>query len=314
MNLSLQQLEYIVAVDTWRHFHKAAERCFVTQPTLSMQIQKLEDDIGIKIFDRSKKPIVPTEFGAIFIAQARKIIGESHHLRELISEFKGSHEGELRLGIIPTIAPYLLPFFLKSFLEKYPEINLQISETKTETLLKRLRRNELDAGILSTPLNESDFSTEVLYNEEFLAYVAPSERLYHQKLLSAADIASSNVWLLEDGHCFRDQMLNFCAMASPNTLSSQLRYQAGSLETLKRMVDLHEGITFLPKLATFGLSKLQTEKLRTFAPPVPIREISLVTYSNTAKRRLINLLKEELLESIPEDLQVKKFIKLPHNQ
>ncbi len=313
MNASIQQLEYIVAVDTWRHFQAAADSCFVTQPTLSMQIQKLEDEIGFKIFDRNKKPVTCTEEGKAIVAQARKILAESQRLGELVSELKGSLEGELRLGIIPSIAPYLLPLFLKSFLEKYPTITLQVSEVKTGSMLRLIRRGELDAGILSTPINETGFEEELLYVEDFQVYLSPENELYQKSALTADDMAGNSIWLLEDGHCLRDQLVNFCSLAPNGSVSARFNYEAGSLETLKRMVDLHGGLTFIPKLATLPLSPTDRGNLRPFASPVPAREVSLISNGGSVKQRLREVLRTEIL-SIVGSTADNDYVKLSHQQ
>jgi LysR family hydrogen peroxide-inducible transcriptional activator len=314
MNASIQQLEYIVAVDTWRHFQTAADSCFVTQPTLSMQIQKLEDEIGFKIFDRNRKPVTPTKEGEKIIRQARRVLGEYQRLRERVSEMKGLLEGELKLGIIPTIAPYLLPLFLKSFLDKYPTIRLCVDEIKTGNMLRMIRHGELDAAILSTPINETGFKEEQLYVEEFLAYVSPKEELYQHPFLTVDNIAGNSIWLLEDGHCLRDQLVNFCSIAANSSVSSHFNYQAGSIETLKRMVDLHGGLTFLPKLATQCLSEADRKNLRSFVAPVPAREVSLISNKDGAKQKLIGVLKKEILLAITTDVVQESYITLTHQQ
>lgn len=314
MNASIQQLEYIVAVDTWRHFQTAADSCFVTQPTLSMQIQKLEDEIGFKIFDRNRKPVVPTKEGEKIVSQARKILSEYQRLREQVSEMKGSLEGELKLGIIPTVAPYLLPLFLKAFLDKYPTIKLQVNEIKTGNMLRMIRHGELDTAILSTPINETGFSEELLYVEEFLVYVSPKEKIYQLPQLTIDDIAGNSIWLLEDGHCLRDQLVNFCSITSKGSVSSRFNYQAGSIETLKRMVDLHGGLTFMPKLATQCLSGGDSKNLRPFTAPVPAREVSLISSKDGVRQKLLDVLKKEILSSIATDITQERFVTLTHQQ
>ena len=314
MNASIQQLEYIVAVDTWRHFQTAADSCFVTQPTLSMQIQKLEDEIGFKIFDRNRKPVVPTKEGEKIVSQARKILGEYQRLREQISEMKGSLEGELKLGIIPTIAPYLLPLFLKTFLDKYPTIKLHVDEIKTGNMLRMIRHGELDAAILSTPINETGFNENLLYVEEFLVYVSPEEEVSQLTTLTIDDIAGNSIWLLEDGHCLRDQLVNFCSIASNGSVSDRFNYQAGSIETLKRMVDLHGGLTFMPKLAAQCLSDADSKNIRPFVVPVPAREVSLISSKDGAKQKLLEVLKKEILGAIPAAVEQDRFVTLTHQQ
>lgn len=314
MNASIQQLEYIVAVDTWRHFQTAADSCFVTQPTLSMQIQKLEDEIGFKIFDRNRKPVVPTKEGEKIVSQARRILAEYQRLREQVSEMKGSLEGELKLGIIPTIAPYLLPLFLKSFLDKYPTIRLHVDEIKTGNMLRMIRHGELDAAILSTPISETGFSETLLYIEEFFVYVSPKEQLYQSPRLTVEDIAGNSIWLLEDGHCLRDQLVNFCSIASDGSTSARFNYKAGSIETLKRMVDLHGGLTFIPKLAAQSLPNSDSQNIRPFTSPVPAREVSLVSSKDGNKQKLLEVLKKEILGCISLDISKEKYVTLSHRQ
>jgi LysR family hydrogen peroxide-inducible transcriptional activator len=314
MNASIQQLEYIVAVDTWRHFQAAADSCFVTQPTLSMQIQKLEDEIGFKIFDRNRKPVVPTKEGEKMVVQARRILNEYQRLREQVSETKGSLEGELKLGIIPTIAPYLLPLFLKSFLDKYPTIRLQVDEIKTGNMLRMIRHGELDSAILSTPINETGFCEDLLYVEEFLVYISPREELYKLPRLTVGDIAGNSIWLLEDGHCLRDQLVNFCSIASGGSISNRFSYQAGSIETLKRMVDLHGGLTFIPKLATQCLSDADRKSLRPFVAPVPAREVSFISSKDGAKQKLLDVLKKEIINAITTNVTQENYVILAHQQ
>lgn len=314
MNASIQQLEYIVAVDTWRHFQTAADKCFVTQPTLSMQIQKLEDEIGFKVFDRNRKPVVPTKDGEKIIAQARKILFEYQRLNEQVSEIKGELEGELRLGIIPSVAPYLLPLFLKNFLDRYPTIRLKVDEIKTGNMYRMLRQGELDVAILSTPINETGFNEELLYIEEFLVYVSPNEELHKHVELAVDDIAGSSIWLLEDGHCLKDQLVNFCSISSKGSASNRFNYQAGSIETLKRMVDLHGGLTFIPKLATQNFSGSENQNIRPFKVPVPAREVSLITCKDGGKLKLISVLKKEIKDAISSNSLKENYVTLTHQQ
>src|SRR5688572_29826793 len=206
-SFSFPQLEYIVAVDTWRHFAVAAEKCFVTQPTLSMQIQKVERALGILLFDRSKQPVIPTEAGIVVVAQAKVILREAGRIPEILSEMRGKVEGEMRLGIIPTIAPYLMPLFINKFLKKYPGIKLIIHELITEEIVDRLKKGQLDAGLLSTPLDEKSISEDPLFYEEFVVYISRDDKSFTKKYLLPKDIEVSRLWLLEEGHCFRSQIM-----------------------------------------------------------------------------------------------------------
>ncbi|HSN60882.1 MAG TPA: LysR substrate-binding domain-containing protein, partial [Ferruginibacter sp.] len=207
--MTLQQLEYIVAVDNYRHFGKAATHCYVTQPSLSMQIQKLEAELKLTIFSRNSYPVIPTELGALVIEQSKKILAEAGAIHELIQHEKKIVDGYIKIGIIPTLAPYLLPLFLHGFIKKYPDVKLSISELTTEKIIKRLKNGTLDAGIMATPLNENGLVEDVMFYEEFVAYVSKKEKLYSKKYLLPGDIDINKLWLLEEGHCLRNQVMNF---------------------------------------------------------------------------------------------------------
>ncbi len=297
--MNFQQLEYIVAVDTWRHFSTAAEKCHVTQPTLSMMIQRLEEELDIKIFDRSKQPVITTDIGNKIIEQARTILSETKQLKKMVAEQKGEAHGDLHIGILPTVAPYLLPLFLNAFLKKYPNIKLRISEYTTDQIITQLEKQHLDAGILATPLKMASVKEEPLFYEQFVVYASQDEKMMKKKYLLADDIDVNHLWLLEEGHCLRSQVVNLCELKRKESLMKNLDYQAGSLETLKKMVDMNNGITILPELALRDLTKKQQKNIRYFKPPAPVREISIVTYRYFVKYNLIEVLKKEILASLP---------------
>jgi len=303
--MTLVQLEYIVAVDTYRSFVGAAEKCFVTQPTLSMQVQKLEETLNVKIFDRSKQPVIPTEIGAQIIEQARLVLQESQKIKEIISSQQQDVAGEIKVGIIPTIAPYLLPKVIAAMMEKYPELKLLIWEYTTEDILHHLKTGVLDCGILATPLGDSVIDEIPLYYENFVTYISKNSKLYKKKTIDANDLEDENIWLLNEGHCMRSQVLNICRSTRQNRLQG-LTYNTGSVETLIRMVDMNNGATLLPELALEELSNKQLSKVRHFKSPEPVREISLITHKNFIKRRMLNALKEEILAVIPKGMKQKK--------
>lgn len=304
--MTFVQLEYIVAVDTYRHFATAAGHCFVTQPTLSMQVQKLEDELGIKIFDRSKQPVIPTEAGRAIIEQARKILGEKHVINEIVQEKKGILTGELRIGIIPTLAPYLLPLFVQNFTAKYPQIKLVVNELTTELVVARLREGRIDVGVLVTPLQENGIREQVLFYEELLVYVSRKNAAYKKTYMLAQDIDPEKLWLLEEGHCFRSQIVRLCELRKASKEGSHFDYEAGSLETLRRMVELNDGITILPELAALDLTGKQQQLIRHFKRPAPMREVSLVVHRDFVKQRLITVLYQEILRSVPEKVRQNK--------
>ena len=304
--MTLVQLEYIVAVDTYRSFVAAAEKCFVTQPTLSMQIQKLEDSLGAKIFDRSRQPVIPTELGMKIIEQARVILLESKKIAEILQDSKGELEGELKIGVIPTVAPYLLPNVITTFLHKYPKIQLQIWEYTTERIIHELKNGTLDCGILSTPLQEANINETLLFYETFVAYVSEKSHLFQKRVLAAEDIAEEKLWLLNEGHCMRGQVLNICNYKHNKGILGTFEYNTGSVETLKRMVDINSGVTILPELSIQSYSEDQLGHIRYFKSPEPVREISLVTTQNFVKRQAINTLVAEILDVVPERFKSKK--------
>lgn len=300
MKATISQLEYIIALDTYRHFGKAAEHSFITQPTLSMQINKLEDNLGVKIFDRSRQPVVPTELGAMILEQARKVVNEAKKMEEIIEDQKMEVSGTLKIGVIPTIAPYLLPLFAKSFMNKYPAIHIQVQELLTEDTLAKLKSEEIDVGILVGPLNDNSFREIPIYYEKFLGYAHKTDLEPADKAISGDDLENNELWLLNEGHCFREQVLNICQNRNFDNI---LNYQSGSLEALKRMVDKQGGVTLLPELATFDLSKDDQKKLRIFKKPTPFREVSLVMKRDFLKRRIIEALQKEIVDHLPENMK-----------
>ncbi|HLT41425.1 MAG TPA: hydrogen peroxide-inducible genes activator [Sphingobacteriaceae bacterium] len=304
--MTLLQLEYIIAVDTYKSFILAAEKSFITQPTLSMQIQKLEASLNIKIFDRSKQPIVPTKIGKQVIEQARIILAESKKIHEIISNTKENIEGELRIGVIPTVAPYLLPKVLGAFMKKYPKLHLQIWEFTTNKIISQLKNGLLDCGILATPVNEETLIEYPLYYESFVAYLNNGSPLESKKTVTANDLLSENLWLLNEGHCMRNQVLNLCQRRNIINPERSLEYNTGSIETLKRMVDMNGGVTILPQLSILEFSEDELEKVRYFKAPEPSREISLLTNKHFLKEKVVNILKKEIIESIPTHLRDKK--------
>lgn len=299
--MTLTQLEYMVAVDTYRHFVLAAEQCFVTQPTLSMQLQKLEEELGVKIFDRTKQPVIPTEIGAGIIAQARVVLREANMIRQLINDRQNITTGEIRIGIIPTLAPYLLPTLFKHMREKYPQLKLVVKETITEEIIQELKNNRIDCGLVVTPLKDASIKEDVLFYEELFVYVSKKNALYNKRYILPNEIDPDELWLLEEGHCFRSQVLNLCELRRSAEL--HFAYETGNIETLKRMVDKSHGVTILPELAVMEFSKPQLKLVKQLKEPRPAREVSLVTHRDHIKTRLIRILKEEVLHIVPQPMQ-----------
>lgn len=295
--MTITQLIYVLAVAEHKNFTLAAEKTFVTQPTLSMQIQKLEDELEVQIFDRSTKPIQPTAIGQVIIQQAKKIVNESDRIKDLIDLEKGFIGGEFKLGMIPTIAPTLLPMFLKTFLNKHSKVNLIIEEYTTEEIIQKLRNGYLDAAIVATPLHESDIKERVLFYEPFVGYIPPMFRQDMGAELKQDDLDLRKLLLLQDGHCFRDGIINICnnKLASEN---KNFKLQSGSFETLINLSKEGLGYTLLPYLHTLSLSADDKKNLLQFADPKPAREISLIYTDNELKLQIINALYDVILSIV----------------
>jgi LysR family hydrogen peroxide-inducible transcriptional activator len=301
--MNLQQLEYVVAVDSYRHFGKAAEKCHVTQPTLSLMVRKLEDELGIRIFQRTDKPVVPTAIGSEVIEQARRALSEIAQISQVVAHRKGEIKGNLRLGIIPTLAPYLLPLFLQRFIMNYERVRTSVTEMITEEIIDGLKKGKLDAGLLVTPLDERGIRELPLFHEEFVAYVSGQDQVFKKRVLAPEDIDANKLWLLEEGHCFRSQILNLCKLRRASELDKHFGYEAGSIETLKKMVEWNEGITILPELALLHLSKDDLQMVRRFKAPAPVREVSLVTHKDFGQQHLMGILTKEILDVIPSRMK-----------
>ena len=298
--MTIQQLEYILAVDQCRHFAKAAEFCRVTQPTLSMMIQKLEDELGIKLFDRSVQPVKPTAAGVKVIAQARSVLHQAALIKDIVKEEEQSLKGAFRLAVLPTIAPYLLPRFLQHLAEQHKELDIRIQEMQTAPTLAALQNGEIDAAIIANEPLESNLEGTLLFYEEFFCYVSKKEAVYRKNLIRPADISDERLWLLDEGHCFRDQLMRFCQREQVKL--HQAAYHLGSLETFMHMVESGYGMTFIPELATLQLCPEQKDLVRTFAIPRPTREIYFVTRKDFVRFALSKLLIEHIRESVPKEM------------
>ena len=304
--MTLQQLEYVLALEKTRHFVRAALLCGVTQPTLSAMIQKLEDELDCKIFDRSRQPIEVTEIGKQIIDQAQVIIYQANQLKESVRGEKNSLSGTLNLAIIPTIAPYLLPRFIASFKSMYPNILLKVSEMHTETIIEKLRIAEIDMAILSTPLEDPKILEVPLYYEKFVAYISPTEPVYQRTELSANDMPLDKLWVLEEGHCLRNQVFNFCN----NKPKHNSTYEAGSIDTLVKIVDINGGYTVIPELHIDLLNETQKMNLREIVKLEAAREISVVIRHDFVREGILNAVAECVKQIIPTqmlDARLKKF-------
>ena len=304
--MNIQQMEYIVALDTHRHFVKAAQSCGVSQPTLSTLINKLEEELDTVIFDRSCHPIRPTAIGEQIINQARVVLYNLSQLKELSLSEREQNSGSLKLGVIPTVAPYILPKLFQEMRTSHPQIDLQVTEQQTHIIVDQLRKAELDMAILATPLYHEDILEIPLYYEKFLAYISPQESLHQSAEIEASQMPTKHLWVLKEGHCMRNQIFNFC----DGTSDYNGFYEAGSITTLVNIVDANGGYTIIPELHRSLLHREQQDNVREFGASAPVREISLIIRQDYVRQRMVNSLVDAVKTIIPDsmiDTRLKKF-------
>ena len=298
--MTLQQLEYIVAVYRTRHFVKAAEACGVTQPTLSAMIQKLEAELDVKLFKRSSQQVMPTAIGKVVVEQAWKVLNRARKLKDIVAEEKKSLTGTFRLGILPTIAPYLLPRFFPRLMRENSSLEIRVVEMKTADIRRAIDRGEIDAAVMVDTGDLDDYALTTLFYEQFLAYVSPSDQLSAKKSIKTSDLSNELLWLLDEGHCFRDQLVKYCQLKAAKT--SQSAYSLGSIETFMRIVENGQGMTFIPELATMQLTPTQKELVRPFAIPIPTREVVMATSKAFVRQSLLNMIVGQIRKSVPEKM------------
>lgn len=298
--MTLQQLEYIVAVYRTRHFVKAAEACGVTQPTLSAMIQKLEAELDVKLFERSSQQVMPTAIGKVVVEQAWKVLNRARKLKDIVAEEKKSLTGTFRLGILPTIAPYLLPRFFPRLMRENSSLEIRVVEMKTADIRRAIDRGEIDAAVMVDTGDLDDYALTTLFYEQFLAYVSPSDQLSAKKSIKTSDLSNELLWLLDEGHCFRDQLVKYCQLKAAKT--SQSAYSLGSIETFMRIVENGQGVTFIPELATMQLTPTQKELVRPFAIPIPTREVVMATSKVFVRQSLLDMIVGQIRNSVPEKM------------
>ena len=298
--MNLQQIEYLIALDKYCNFSVAAKNLFITQPALTIQIKNLEEELGIEIFDRNKKPIVPTEIGRELIEQARILRKNTEKFKDIVSEFKADISGELSVGIIPTVAPYIVPRFVNNFIKKYPKVNLTFSEVISEEILIKLKDGTLDAGILVTPFPMEKTIIFPLYYEKFFSYISKGHPLSKSRRINTTQLDLQDLWLLEEGNCFRNQIINICTKDVQYNEEGKFRYQSVSIDSLMKIVDNSNGITVIPEFAKLLLPKENQKMVKPFSDYYPVREVSLVIERTFLKRSLIEKLKEEIIKSVPK--------------
>jgi LysR family hydrogen peroxide-inducible transcriptional activator len=293
--MNIQQLEYIIALDKLKNFSKAAEACFITQATLSTMIKRLEQELDITIFDRKTTPIITTECGLEIIEEAKKTLFHLNKLKDMPAVLKGKIEGELHIGVIPTVASNLIHRLIPNYLNKHKKLKISIQELTTQNIVDKLKTGLLDLGIVSTPLNIDDLEEEILYYEKLMVYGKLNQEKI--KFLKPKDISSEKIWLMEEGNCITDQIINVCALKN-KSLNSNLQFKPNSFDSLLNMVDNLNGITLIPELYYLDLPKNKKQLVKDFVSPYPVREISLVYHRPYAKLRLIESLKYEIISTI----------------
>ena len=298
--MNLAQLKYVVALDEHRHFSRAARSCGVTQPTLSTQLAKLEKELGVQIFDRDRRPVEPTDLGREIVGQARQVLREAGRFEEVIQEARGVVAGDLRVGVLPTLAPYLLPLFVSDLSQRHPGISLSVEELMTEQILQRLKADHLDVGVIATSEREQGWIERKLFVEPFVGYLAPGHPLLARHRLRREDLEIDDLWILHEGHCFREQILELCEdLRQEGARRRSVTFRSGNLETLKQMVDASGGMTLLPGLAVDGLTGTERDRVRHFVEPSPARTVRLVRGKTYLKRSLIEAFTGVLLEALP---------------
>lgn len=303
--MNIQQIEYVLAVVDLKNFQLAAEKCFVTQSTLSTMIGKLEAEIGIKIFNRKTKPVTITSEGEVIIEGMRRVIYEIEAMKNIVAELKGKLEGELKVGVIPTIAPYLLPLISNEFADALPDVNIKVKEMTTTEISEALKIRTLDIGILALPLDDTEIKETQIYSEPFLVYDCTDGD--HDKKVTLENLDYTKICLLEEGHCLRTQVQKICELSNlyPSKYNN-FDFQSGSMESLLRITKSRKGLTIIPHLAMFNFSKEDLSKIIEFQSPQPARMVGLVTNKFFVKKKL--------LEELHKVIQKVITPLLPQNQ
>lgn len=305
--MTITQLEYVVAVATYKSFVAAAEKCFVTQPTLSMQIHKLEDELNVKIFDRNKHPINTTEVGVEIVKQAKIILAEAGKISEIIRDKTGQIAGKFKMAIIPTLAPYIVPSILNVLSTKYPDLQLSIEELQTKDILRKLKDDELDCALVSTPLDDNGIQEFPLFHETLVAYFGKNEPALAKKSITVDDINLDRFWMLNEGNCLRNQVINLCSEhIAKQREDKPYTYETSNVETLRKMVDTIGGSTILPEFSTLDFTEEHQDQIRYFDNEEPVREISMITNTHFVRKYILEKLMEDILSVVPEKMKIQK--------
>ncbi len=304
--MNIAQLQYIIALKDYQSFSLAAEKNHVTQPTLSTQVKKLEEELGATLFNRESHPLMPTPVGEEVIEQAKTILNELNALREIARAHNDVISGSLKVAVIPTLAPYLVPYFLGDFLRQYPDITLKITEEKTENIIQGLKNQEFDAGIAATPVGDPGIQVMPMFYEKLLCYMNVDLSLRYSNKVRVEDILDSKVWVLAEGNCLRTQVFNLCNMAQLHHRDLEMDYESGSIETMMKLADREGGSTLIPELSTLDLDEDRLEQVKFIANQHPVREISLLTRPRNHKMRLFEVLMTTIKGNLPPQITENK--------
>ena len=303
--MNFSQLEYLKELYVHGSFSAAAHKLGVTQPALSLQIQKLEEEVGFKVLDRAKRPLQFTDEGKYFYQKSIEILKMVDQLKQASLELSEEVKGNLLVGIIPTLAPYLVPLFIGELNQSFPDLQIEIAELKTGEIISKLKLGELDCGILSTPVEATGVIFEPLFYEHFFAYISENHPWFDEEKIDVDEISEEDIWYLEEGNCFQNQVNSICKINYQKQTAQNLIYRSSSIESLRRIVENKSGITFIPELATINIPSEQEELIKEFSGEQPVREISLVMSKNYAKERQVSALKKIILASIPKRMLEK---------
>ena len=292
--MTIIQLEYLLAVANFGSFSIASEHCFVTQPSLSMQIKALEEELGVMLLDRSKKPVMPTEAGEVVLAQVRETLREFHSIKEVVQQLKGEVSGKIRLGVIPTIAPYLLHRFVPEFVQRYPKVEIEVREMKTADVIEALNRDQIDVALVAGGTCGDSFIEYELFDDKFYAYVSPRNSLYNKSNVRFEDIKISELVLLSSGNCMRDQVIELCQ--AKNAIPSRYTFESGQLDTLMRIVDNTSLMTIIPKMALDFVPEERKRQVKTLFKGASSRKIALVTRRSYVKKSIVDALRSTISE------------------
>lgn len=305
--MTLLQLGYILELSRQQSFSGAARKLEISQPALSLQISKLEEEIGMILFKRSPLKIVPTLEGEVFIERARELLQMAENLKDLPFELENKPEGILRIGIIPTLAPYWAPMFMTDFAKAYPQIQLTIKELKTEEIIASLKSGQLDAGLISTPVEAKGMEFRLLFYEKFFLYISEKHELYKTEEIDLEAVDLKEMWYLEEGNCFQNQVNSICHYAKEPHELQNLVYLSNSIESLSKVVENSLGMTFIPELATLSVDPGKEDMIKEIKGNAPVREISLVTTKISKSDRMINLLLDKALAVLPKRMKVNEY-------